>query len=1036
MTFSRRTVLMGATALGAASATGWGFAHTASQILGTNPAELKARGIHGRSPAPECSIDPATGKMTPNPDQHVSYTMCMGCTSVCGIRVRIDKKSGDILRVTGNPYSPLSTNPHLPFETPISDALGKLSAYEEAGLAGRSTACGRGNAVLEKYKSEDRILKPMKRVGPRGDGQWEEISWDQLIEEVVEGGDLFGEGSVEGLRKIRDLKTPIDADNPEFGPKANQLIVMPAFKNGRLMMSARFAKMSFGTRNLVGHRSYCGLSMRAGYAALLDNLKKQPHLKPDYRNTKYMLFIGTAPANAGNPYKLQGTLMADARARDAVRYAVVDPVLTNSQNHAIGENGEWVPIRPGTDGALVMAMIRWILENERYDAQFLAQPSPVAAKAAGEPSWSNATHLVIDEPGHPTNGRFLRRAMMQADWEKLSDEEAKKKQAKDKKHGYCVDRQTGQITLTGKQPGQLFFEGKVTLADGTDVQVATSLSLLKREAMRKTLDEYAADCSVPVGRIVKLATDFTSVGKQAAADTHGGTMHAAGFYTAYGIVMLNALVGNLNAKGGTTAGGGRFKDVKKGPRYNLLGFPGKVKPKGVDAGRGGFAYEKTSEFKRKVAAGKNPYPADAPWHAFTQPMGAQWLASVLDGYPYPAKALITWSSNPIYGISGLQKEVEEKIRDPKRLPLIIAIDPFINETSRYADYIVPDRIFYETYGWASAWGGVPTKMSTARWPVVDCQTAQTTDGRHMDMETFFIDVAKRMKLPGFGDKAIPDKPGNLHPLNRAEDFWLRAGANVAFDGGAVPESSDDDMSLTGVSRIQKDLESTLKPDEWRRVAYLYNRGGRFEDADKTYRGQQLSRTYKKGMQIWNETVAKARNSMTGEQFSGCPTWQAPSFADGTPIDQAYPFEKWPFRVVSTKSQLRSSHTNGLSQLDSLRLTNAIAINWQDAADLDVKTGDWIEVTSPGNTVTGQALVRRGIARGALGIEHGFGHTELGAKTHKIGDRIYEGLSQRGLGVNSNDLGYNDPSAKHGVVLADPVVGSIARQAIPAKIEKI
>lgn len=1025
MSISRRTVLLGATALGAAGATAWGFAHPAGNLIDGFIGQAKAKGITGRSLPPEYTIDPATGAPVPNPDQRVSYSLCMGCTTLCGIRVRVDRKTNDILRVTGNPYSPLSTDPHLPYDTPIQEALVSLSALEEKGLAGRSTACGRGNAAIDKQTDPTRVLRPLKRVGKRGGGQWEEISWEQLIEDVTEGGDLFGEGHVDGLRAIRDLETPIDPANPEFGPKANQLVIMPVFKNGRLMLSARFAKMAFGTRNLVGHRSYCGLSMRAGYAALLDSLDKQPHLKPDYRNAKYMLFIGTAPANAGNPYKLQGTLMADARTRGGVRYAVVDPVLTNSQNHSVGEDGTWVPIRPGTDGALVMGMIRWILDNDRYDAQFLAQPTPKAAEAAGEASWSNATHLVIDEADHPLGGSFLRRAMLE---DGLGEDDAKTVMV--------IDPASGALVPAGGTPAALFHEGEATLADGSSVRVATSLSLLKREADRQSIAEYADACGVPEERIIGLAHDFTSVGKYACADTHGGTMHAAGFYTAYGIVMLNALVGNLNVKGGTTAGGGRYADVAKGPRYNLLGFPGKVKPKGVDIGRGGFPYEKTSEYKRKVAAGENPYPAKAPWHSFSQSLGAQYISSMLDGYPYPAKALITWSSNPVYGVAGLQKDVEEKLADPKRLPLMISIDPFINETSRYADYIVPDRVFYETWGWASAWGGVPTKVSTARWPVVDCTTGTTADGRHFDMETFFIDVAKRMGLPGFGDKAIPDTDGTLHPLNRAEDFWLRAGANVAFDGEPVPESNDEDMALTGVDRFKTLLQSTLKPEEWRRVAYVYNRGGRFENMDKAYKGDRLARSYKKGLQIWNETVATARNSMTGQRFTGCPTWTAPAFADGSAVDARFPRTDWPFRVVSTKSQLRSSHTNGLARLDSLRKSNAIALNDRDAAQLGIQTGDWIRVTSPGNSVIGQALVRKGIAQGALGIEHGWGHKELGARAHHVANRVFAGLPARGLGVNANDLGYADPTSEATMLMADPVVGSIARQAIPAKVEKL
>ena len=131
-------------------------------------------------------------------------------------------------------------------------------------------------------------------------------------------------------------------------------------------------------------------------------------------------------------------------------------------------------------------------------------------------------------------------------------------------------------------------------------------------------------------------------------------------------------------------------------------------------------------------------------------MTSEFLTSALNGYPYSLKALILWNANPIYGIAGLAQQVKEKLADPKALPLIVSIDPFINESNAYADYIVPDSVLYESWGWASAWGGTLTKVSTARWPVVDPAQAKNAAGQTIDMETFFITVAKRMGLPGFG----------------------------------------------------------------------------------------------------------------------------------------------------------------------------------------------------------------------------------------------------------------------------------------------
>ena len=49
-----------------------------------------------------------------------------------------------------------------------------------------------------------RVARPLKRVGPRGSGKWAALTWDQAIKEILEGGDLFGEGTVPGLKSIKE----------------------------------------------------------------------------------------------------------------------------------------------------------------------------------------------------------------------------------------------------------------------------------------------------------------------------------------------------------------------------------------------------------------------------------------------------------------------------------------------------------------------------------------------------------------------------------------------------------------------------------------------------------------------------------------------------------------------------------------------------------------------------------------------------------------------------------------------------------------
>lgn len=1029
MSNSRRNFIKGATVVGAASAFGFGYSHTVSKMLNSVLAdEHPTDAIFGNAPKPEFSVDVKTGKLQLNPDQTVAYTMCMGCTTVCGVRVRIDNKTQKVLRVTGNPYHVLSSDPFLPYKTSVADSFQALSRYQEKGLVSRSTACGRGNAVLDKLTSPDRVKVPLKRVGPRGSGQWAPISFEQLVEEVVEGGDLFSEGQVDGLRAIRDVKTLIDSTQPEFGPKANQLAVIAPFKDGRLRFAARFAKLSFGTVNFTGHRSYCGLSMRSGYAALLGDWKKQPHLKPDFANSEFLLFIGTAPGNAGNPFKRQGKLIAHGRSEGQLKYVVIDPVLTNSDNMAAEDRSNWIPIKPNTDGALVMGMIRWILEQNRYDEKFLRQPSPAAAKAAGEASYSNATHLVIVEPGHPRNGNFLRVSDINHSIVNSEMEQAAVMVMD------VASEKPMPANLAG--PAELFFQGRIQTDKGEQLEVKTSLLLLKEEADNYTLDEYAGICGISATTITELASEFTSHGKRAAVDTHGGTMGSNGFYNAFAIVMLNALVGNLNWKGGTSIGGGRYKEIAPGPRYNLKKFPGKVKPRGLGLGRNHFPYEKSSEYKRKLANGENPYPSDAPWYPLSPSMSSEYLTSALNGYPYRLKALILWSSNPLYGMAGLSNQVREKLSDPKELPLIISVDPFINESNVYADYIVPDSVLYESWGWASAWGGNLTKVSTARWPVVNSDVAKTAEDIPIEMETFFIAVAKRMGLPGFGEAAIQDKQGNKFPIHRAEDFYLRAAANVAYFGEAVPDASDEELSLSGVDLISERIKKVLKPEEWRKVAYVYARGGRFENADQAYQGEWLKYRYKKPMQLYDEHLATARNSMTGKRYSGTPIWISPRLSDGSSLDAAFPEKQWPFKVISTKSNLQSSHTIGLASLQQVHPKNGISIHADDAASLGVITGDPIRITTPGGSVVGAALVRNGIQPGVLSIEHGFGHSQLGASAYRVGSRVQRANPLAGYGVNINDLGFADPVKKGLSVLTDWVVGSVVRQGVPARVERV
>lgn len=1034
---SKRRFLKGAAITGGTGlfAAGYSntFSHLAHGVVDGTSGEATKRAIFGNALDVEYFVDGKTGAITPNEKQRVANTMCLGCWTKCGVRARIDNKSEKILRIVGNPYHPLSSieSTTLPFETPIKDAFIGMSAFKDAGLLGRSTACARGNAMLENLDSKHRVKECLKRVGPRGSGQWKTISFEQLVEETVNGGDLFGEGHVEGLKDIRDLKTRLDPDNPEYGPKANQLLVSDASDDGREVLTKRFTFNCFGSRNWANHGSYCGFSYRGGSGALLDDLKKYAHVKPDWANSKYLLFIGTSPQQSGNPFKRSARELSSARVNNGedFSYAVVSPMLPNTSNMPCAPKNTWIPIKPATDSALAMGMLRWIIDNKRYNSDFLTAPNMVAAKIAGFGGFSNASHLVFSDIKHPRFGQFVHASDVDLPF---------KGKAYDKGDDVIVvDADTGKLA-TSKQTSKAELAVSRTLSTkGIDVAVKSSFMLLKESAEQLTLAQYSAECSVPVTDIINLAREFTSHGTKASVISHGGTMSANGFYTSWSILMLNAMIGNLNLKGGALASGGKFPAFGAGPRYNLKKFPGMTKPSGVFLSRSKFPYEKTSEFKRKKAAGKNPYPSQEPWFPVSPPILTEHLTAALNGYPYRVKAWISHMTNPVYGMPGFNTALGDKLKDPKQLPLFISIDAFINETNALADYIVPDTLTYESWGWTSVWHDVRTKVSTGRWPVVEPRVAKTAEGDTLCMEAYLIAISKKMGLPGFGDNAVKAHDGSMHPLNKSYEFSLYGGANVAYQkGNTVPAIGEEDLKWSGIDRILGAIKSTLSKEEADKVAYLYARGGRFEDEkDGRHADGSPTKIWPKPLMLWNPTIGTRRNSLSGEFFSGTPTFMKTRLVDGTPLDEAFKAEQWPLLLTSYKSHTMSSMSIGSDRLRQVHANNPVRLNQHTAAKLGIKTGDKVKISTPNGHVYALVECIEGVQENCIAIEHGFGHKELGARDQSIDGKVIAANPLIKVGINLNDLSVLDPSRHGSYPLVDWALGSAARQGLPANIKK-
>ena len=1007
MQSSRRKFLLGSgVAVAAASAVGYKDM-LGSVVTFSDKGEKAKDSIYFNSSEAEYSY--LNEKFVSNDAFKVCATTCIGCTTQCGVRVKIDKKTDKVVRVLGNPYNLLSTDPWIPYNTSIKESYTLLSQAGEFETY-RSNVCARGNVLFDKTYDQNRVLKPLKRVGKRGENRWKEIDIDTLIDEIVNGGDLFGEGKVKGLKEVRDTKTPINPEEPIFGPKSNGFCILGTTHDGRVKTIVHRLLKSYGSANYMGHTSICGLSMRAGEAAYLGNFKKYPHLKPDFENTEYLLSIGTPPGQAGNPFKRQGKLLARARTEKNIQYTIVSPTQGNSDTIAVGGRSHWIPIIPGTDLAFVMGLLQIIINSKTYNASYLALPSAKAMKAAKDVSWTNASHLIIqDEEGF---GRILR----------------------DKKIPLVLDTQDMQLKHADDViEAVLDYQGTVEF-EGKTYKVRTSFNELKENVNELSLEEYAKECGVSVDKMQEVAKEFVSHGRKSSVDCHGGTMHTTGFYTTYAVMMLGAMVGNLNYKGGMSPGGGAYKDYK-GKQYNLFGYKGKSKVHATRIDKTRMAYEKTNEYKKKVAAGKNPYPAKDTWYPFTNALESEIITNSAKGYPYKLDVLLTLNSNFMYGTSGGEGHIKELISDPKKsIPLFIAIDPFINESSRYADYIIPDSVLHETWGIVHAWAGYQTKINTLRFPVVKPRQAQFKNGDPIEVISFAIALGKKLKLPGFGEKAIKGNDGKWHAFDKVEDFYLRAFEKIAMDGKPVPDASDEDIRLSGIESYVPSLKKICGKN-WRKTAYVMARGGRYEDIDKSYQGEYLSHRYKKPIQIYNETVGRTKNALTGERFSGTVKFYKQRFANGETFEKAFPKEHFPLTAFSFKSNVLSTPNTASTLLKEIRYTTYVDMNPKTAVKFGLKHGDIVRISSADGSVEGYLRLRHGIHPETIGVEHGAGREGEGAIDLEINGKVTKGKISRRTGVYYNKLGLHD-SSRNTALTADFVCGSNARQAIPVKVEKV
>ncbi|WP_049983824.1 molybdopterin-dependent oxidoreductase [Halorubrum sp. BV1] len=949
----------------------------------------------------------------------VIHTTCGQCNTFCPIKVQLADGSGTgeysslVRKLAGNPYSFLNTQPfsQVPYGSDPGDvAMGDVEGSGDVDTDRWSLSGGRiclkGQAGIQTAFDSYRVRKPMKRVGPRGSGEWKTVSWEQALQDIVEGDDELGHPGLEdiwGYVPKEDVMSDweavqngelsksafderyadvlIDTDHPDLGPKSNQIVDVGGFR--RNFIRNRLWHQGLGSINSIHHAGTCGVSSVMGNVRSHAAQKKRQY--PDIDNCEYLIAWGTNPmvANKGPTWlapKLTNAI------EDGMRMDVVDPRLSKTAEKA----DTWVPVEPGADGALALGMARWIIENDRHDLTYLQNPSQSAASEDDEPTWSDATHLVlVDEPAGP-KARAGDLGLVPEDADTADD-------------FVVLDADTGE-PRPASEVDTAVLDVDVSLEDAA---VRSVWNQYRERVFEHTVEEYAEMAGVPAEQIAEIADEFTSHGKRAAIMAYRGpAKHTNGFYNTRAIATLQHLIGNYDWKGGQITPYAGYNTMSG--RYDLGSVPDGHSPWGIPLLRGGVNYEDTSLFERDGG-----YPAKRPWFPVAPPQATQELyGSAADEYPYGVEALFIrpYSNNHVMAVAG-GDEIPSILRDTDAIPLIVASDTVIGETSQYADYILPEPTYLERW---ENFGTYPNKR-LADEKISQPAVSVVPDAR--PFEDVLIDLWSELGLPGVGEDAIADAEGDLWPLERAEDFYVKLAANIAYDRDPVPDASADERRVFRESHEsglgdQFDLDrwkAAVTDEEWPKVVTVLNRGGRFEEpaegydeafgehghdydyAERTrdsnaYDGEHMRYKLESRVDFYSEVVPNGKHSFTGERFDPLPKVDDVEHYDGT-VQAAVRGDderERPLRLINWKPRTQGMHrTQNSPWLRETRPENPVWINPRDAEERGIENGDEIALDAGRETVDAVAMVTSGIRPGVVGAMWGWGRTGDGATAETV-----------------------------------------------------
>ena len=768
-----------------------------------------------------------------NPE-NIIYSACHMCSRNCAAKCKIS--DGVLVKIDGSAFNPGNKRPNIGF----GESLG-ISARIDGVL------CSYGQGGVGAVYNPNRVKQVLKRAPgtPRGGGQWQVVDFGQAVNEIVNGGDLFGEGLVKGLRdlyafKNRDaartladdaakvkrseisieqfrtahsdiLDALIDPDRPWLGPVNNRLAFLGGNSDtGRRELINWFLGKSFGSlNNFDKFTGTCDRSILAWENAGLQHKNgawtgsgSKP--VPDYSRAQYAIFFGEGFSDPDfAPPAVSGQIANSIISGD------LKAVLVGSRvPRAASRLTNWITIQPGSEATFVRALLAWIIQNGRFDRSFLENANRASAEEDGNSAFIAASYLVKMENGRPSG-------YLHADEIGIGSNRE-----------FVVMRDGNPLAVDPDDSSVIIRGDLDTTFSGSNLTARTAFGLIKDFALEKSIDQYANECGVTADAIVSVADDFASHGAHSMIHTTGLDISYGGKNIDQMIVALNMLVGNFRPDGAMS-----FAPVgaASGSDNSLFTeHPNNFPVFGTRFDRAASWFDGNPENRLADPFSRNPYDMTTPL--------------ISGNAPYRPEILFLHNLSSELPSHNTNLDTET-LRNTSEIKMIVACESVMSESALFADYIFPDTKSMESWGIEEI-AGSPNRADTIVCQPVVKPMVETVDINGVQMpvnlESVLIAIAKGLGLPGFGDNALGDGKGLNHP----DDWYLNSISKLAgleIDGNTVPDADSDELEVFIRARGHLpeavfDLDRIVQTVDGRylnRIIYILNRGGRFASATDT-----------------------------------------------------------------------------------------------------------------------------------------------------------------------------------------------------------